>query len=374
MINRGMKKDSKHRLGYFSKTVFTANILAVVALLCSYAAAVVNPQQFWPIAFFGLGFLPILIVNLGFIIYWALRKKRYALISLIPILLGWNLLSQHINFKNSKDKILNKADSNLRVMSFNVLMLKKFSNPKENFKEETLELISTLNPDIICFQEFYSRIKGTKQFTKVIKQEGDFEDYYFEPTSSNDYEGFGPAIFTKRPIINHGSISKNAYGVNKIIYVDIKRDNDTIRIYNVHLRSFSLQDEDKAFVQKSTANLKVNDEESTRRVGRKLKQAFSNRIEQAKSLKSHIDQCPYPSIVMGDFNDTPMSYSVNMIAKEMNNAFFEQGFGWGVTHFGLLPIFQIDYIFCDKRIKVDNYGIIKERLSDHYPIWADLTL
>lgn len=364
---------SSHKLGYFSKTVFTANILAIIALLLSYSASVTNPQQFWFIAFFGLGYLPILIINIGFVFYWLLRKKRYALLSLITILAGWNLMSKHINFKNNNDKIINKADSNLRVMSFNVLMLKKYNNPKDNFKEETLELINTVNPDIICFQEFYSRVKGTKQFTKTIKHEGGFEDYYFETTSSNGYEGFGPAIFTKSPIINHGSIYKNGYGVNRIIFVDIKRDSDTLRIYNVHLRSFSLKDEDKEFVQKSTANLKVNDEESTKRVGRKLKRAFNNRIEQAKSLRDHMDKCPYPYIVMGDFNDTPMSYSVNMISKDMNNAFLEQGFGWGVTHFGLLPIFQIDYIFCDKRIKVDNYGIIKERLSDHYPIWADLT-
>jgi len=362
-----------HKLGYFSKTIFTFNILAALALLLSYSASIINPQQFWPIAFFGLGFLPILLINIGFIIYWLLRKKRYALLSLITILLGWNLLGKHINFKNNKEKIISKIDSNIRVMSFNVLMFKKYNNPKDNFREETLELLQTIDPDIICFQEFYSRLKGSKQFTKAIKRKGDFEDYYFEPTSQNDYEGYGPAIFSKYPIINQGSIYKNGYGINRIIFVDVKRESDTLRVYNVHLRSFALQDEDKEYVQKSTANIKANDEESTKRVGRKLKRAFSNRTEQAKSLRTHMDKCPYPYIVMGDFNDTPMSYSVNLIAKDMNNAFAEQGFGWGVTHFGLLPIFQIDYILCDKRLKIENYGIIKERLSDHYPIWADLT-
>lgn len=363
---------SKNKLGYFSKTVFTANILVVIALLLSYLAAVIDPQKFWVIAFFGLGFLPILLINIGFIVYWILRKKRYALLSLLTILAGWNLLDKHINFKNNNEKIVVKADSNLRVMSFNALMFKNYNNPKVNFREETLELVKTVNPDIICFQEFYSRLRGTKQFTKAIQKEGDFEDYYFEPAFKNDYEGYGPAIFSKDPIINYGVIYKNGYGINKIIFADIKREGDTLRVYNVHLRSFGLQEEDKEFVQKSAANVQVNDEKSTKRVGKKLKRAFSNRSEQAKSLRSHIEACPYPYIVMGDFNDTPMSYSVNLISKGMNNAFQEKGFGWGVTHFGMLPIFQIDYIFCDKQIKVDNYGIIKERLSDHYPIWADL--
>ncbi|MFZ4862499.1 endonuclease/exonuclease/phosphatase family protein [Sphingobacterium sp. Mn56C] len=362
----------RNKLGYFSRTVFTANILAALALLLSYAASFIDPQQFWPIAFFGLAFLPILLINLGFIVYWFLRKKRYMLISLLCILAGWNLLSKHINFKNNNDKMVVKADTILRVMSFNVHLFEKYDNPKATFREETAELVNTVSPDIACFQEFYSRIRGSKQFVKHLLEEANFEDYYFEPASQNDYEGYGQAIFSKFPIINQGTILKNGYGINRIIFADIKREMDTIRIYNVHLRSFALQDEDKDFIQKTASAQQIKDERSTKRVGRKLKRAFTNRSEQAKSLRQHIEQCPYPYIVMGDFNDTPMSYSVNLVGKNMYNAFEEKGFGWGVTHFGMLPLFQIDYILCDRSIRVDNYGIIKERLSDHYPIWADL--
>lgn len=371
-----MSQQSTHRnkLGYFSKTIFFTNILAAIALLMSYSASFINPQDFWIIAFFGLGFLPILIINIGFIVYWLLRKKRYALLSLITILVGWNLFSKHINFQNSKEKLVIKADSNLRVMSFNVHLFKKYNNLKDNFREETIELTKTVNPDIICFQEFYSRLKGSKRFDETLKIKGDFENYYFEPITKNDLEGYGPAIFSKYPIIDRGSLYKNGFGINRIIFVDIKRESDTLRIYNVHLRSFALQEEDKDYVQQSASNATVNDDKSTKRVGRKLKKAFSNRSEQALTLREHIEKCPFPYIVMGDFNDTPMSYSVNLISDGMNNAFQEKGFGWGVTHFGLLPIFQIDYIFSDKRIKVDNYGIIHERLSDHYPIWADLSI
>src|SRR5690606_35249634 len=128
---------------------------------------------------------------------------------------------------------------------------------------------------------------------------------YFEPASQNDHEGYGQAIFSKYPIINRGTILQNEYGINRIIFVDVRREIDTLRIYNVHLRSFALQDEDKEFIQKPTGQ-KVKDEETTKRVGRKLKQAFTHRSEQAKSLRAHIDTSPYPSIVMGDFNDTPM--------------------------------------------------------------------
>lgn len=362
----------KKKLGYFSKTVFTANIFAVLALLLSYGASFIDPQQFWPIAFFGLGYLPILLINLGFIVYWFLRRKRYMLLSLIAIISGWSLLTKHINFKNNNDKILVKTDTTIRVMSFNVHLFQRYDNNKSSFRDETLEFITTVKPDIVCFQEFYSRIRGTRQFTKLLKEQGDFEDYYFEPFEKNDYEGYGQAIFSKYPIINQGTITQHGFGVNRIIFADIKREVDTLRVYNVHLRSFALQDEDKDFIQQP-ASEQVKDEEKTIKLGRKLKRAFTNRSNQAKTLLNHIEEhCPHPYVVMGDFNDTPMSYSVNLVSNKMNNAFAEKGFGWGVTHFGILPIFQIDYIMCDQKIKIDDYGILKEKLSDHYPIWADL--
>lgn len=364
----------KKKLGYFSKTVFTANIFAVLALLLSYGASFIDPKSFWPLAFFGLGYLPILLINGGFIVYWLLRRKRFALVSITAILLGWPLLIKHINFRNDNEKILVKADSVLRVMSYNVHLFQRYDDSKDNFRAETIEFINTLNPDIVCFQEFYSRLRGTKQFTKKLKEKGDFEDYYFEPFQQNDYEGYGQAIFSRYPIINKGTITQNSFGLNRIIFADIKRAGDTIRVYNVHMRSFALQDEDKDFIQKSPSE-QMKNEKQTIRLGRKLKRAFTSRSEQAKTLLNHIqNNCPHRYIIMGDFNDTPMSYSVNLVSKNMLNAFAEKGFGWGVTHFGVLPIFQIDYILADKKLKVNDYGIIKEKLSDHYPIWADLSL
>lgn len=363
----------KKKLGYFSKTIFLVNVLAVIALLLSYSAAYIDPVTFWPLAFFGLGYLPILLVNIGFVVYWLFRKKRYMLLSLIAILGGWNLLNSHINFKNKQEKIVVKADSNIRVMSYNVHLFQMLDDPKDDFKEETIELINSLDPDVVCFQEFYSRLRGTQQFSKILKQRANFEDYYFRPSIANEYEGYGQAIFSKHPIIHSGSITEHGFGINKIVFVDIKRRSDTLRVYNVHLRSFALQDEDKAYIQ-NVGPEHINDEKRNKQVGAKLRTAFTNRSEQAKALREHIESSPYPCIVMGDFNDTPMSYSVNTIGQGMHNAFREQGFGWGVTHHAMIPIFQIDYIFSSKHFTVANYGMLKEKLSDHYPVWADLRI
>jgi len=363
------KNISRKKLGFVSKTVFIANMLAIIALLLSYSAAYINPKSFWPIAFFGLGYLPILLVNVGFVIYWLLRKPKLAIFSLLPILLGWNLMTKHVTFKSKESA---DSSSNLRVMSYNVHLFQPAKNVEENFKSATIDLINDVQPDVICFQEFYSKLKGSNKYTEELKEKCNLSHVYFVPAAQNKHEGYGQAIFSKYPIINSGMISKNEFGVNRIIYADILKDKDTIRIYNVHLRTFALQNEDKEFIQ-NPSNSRDDDRKISRRVGQKLKGAFTHRSNQAESLSDHIQETSLASIVMGDFNDTPMSYSVNLIGQNMLNAFQQKGSGWGVTHYEMLPIFQIDYILCTKQFAVNNYQIVKKKLSDHYPIWADLS-
>lgn len=361
--------SKKKNLGFFSKTMMLANLASIAALLLCYTASFINPKSFWPISFLGLGYLPLLVINFGFIIYWLLRKPKFALLSFVTILLGWNLMSKHITFNHPT----NRLDSSFRVMTYNVHMLEPVIESDKKAKDRFIEIIRSANPDVLCLQEFNSTIRGNQRLSEEIKTAVDFDNYYFAPSQQNDYSAYGQVIFSKYPIINSGLIKKNEYGVNRIIYVDLVRNDDTVRVYNVHLRSFGLQDEEKEFIQNPSTGQGI-EETKTRRVGRKLKGAFEQRSNQAESLFAHMQETQFPKIVLGDFNDTPMSYSVNLIGRNMKNAFQEKGMGWGVTHFEMLPILQIDYIFCDPIFQVHNYQIIKTKLSDHYPIYADLIL
>lgn len=364
------------RIHLFSKFILIANIFAVVSLLLSYLASYSDPSSLWIAPFFGLAYPAILIINVLFVFYWLIRWPRFALISGITILAGWSVILNYIGFReNTAIMVPKSSESFIRIMTYNVHNFKQFGDKNDKFtKDQILNVIRNEQPDVICFQEFFSRKKGEYNFRKYIQEILDTEYYYFKPSTDNGYEAIGMAIFSKFPIVNQGNIqfAKNM-NWNEAIWADLKKGDKTFRVYNVHFQSISFQPEDYQYLQKVRKEIDT-DVESSKKIGGRLKRAFIKRGNQVKMVKSHADSCTIPYIVAGDFNDTPISYTVKTISTGMNNSFREKGSGFGVTYNGAFPNFQIDYIFSSPEFSVKNYLIIDKKLSDHFPVRTDLEL
>ena len=97
---------------------------------------------------------------------------------------------------------------------------------------------------------------------------------------------------------------------------------------------------------------------------------FASRSLQADRVKQHITTSPYPVIVAGDFNDTPVSYTYRKMRRGLRDAFVEAGYGAGFTYRGKYPPNRIDYILYNEEIECNDFDIVKARYSDHYPIIA----
>ena len=54
-----------------NRLVFILNSIAILALLATYAAPYISPDLLWPVAFLGLAFLLVVLVNVIFIIFRA---------------------------------------------------------------------------------------------------------------------------------------------------------------------------------------------------------------------------------------------------------------------------------------------------------------
>ena len=160
---------------------------------------------------------------------------------------------------------------------------------------------------------------------------------------------------------------------NEAIYADLRFQKQTFRVYNVHLQSIKFQPEDYEYLHQVQEDIQT-DMSSSRRIGGRLKRAFIKRSKQVALVKKHTSTCTTPYLLAGDFNDTPVSYTVNQMANGLVNTFKEKGSGLGVTYNGNFPNFQIDYILATPNFGVRNYRIIDKKLSDHFAVRADLEL
>jgi len=367
---------AKSKLTLLDKIILWLNALLALSLLFSYFAAFVDPKTIWEFSFFGLAYPVLLTANLIMIGWWLLRRKWLWLISLGCILCGLSALNNTIGFRASGSDSAKPSDTNnIRVMTYNVHNFKRYgSNNDISTKHEILDIIHQEQPDVICFQEFYSRMHGQYDMRDSIVQITGAGHYYFEPAIYNSTEAIGIAIFSKYDIIDHGLISfTGKASENECIYIDLAKGNKKFRIYAVHLQSIRFDPEDYKYINSITHQGKA-DVSSARRLGSKLKLAFIKRSAQVDKVKADALKCPFPYIIAGDFNDTPTSYAVNFMAKGLKNAFREKGSGIGRTYNGKFPNYQIDYIMASPQFDVASYHVTEKQLSDHYPVRSDLLL
>ena len=154
------------------------------------------------------------------------------------------------------------------------------------------------------------------------------------------------------------------------MYVDMLIHGDTIRVYNLHLESIGFQSSDYQFVEEITKG--QAEQAALRRASssivRKLLRAFNFRSQQTEVVIKSLSECPYPVIICGDFNDTPLSFAYHSISKGLDDAFIQAGFGLGNTFNGKLPPMRIDYILYSPEFEAYDFNVHRIDLSDHFPV------
>lgn len=370
-----VKNKPVKKLHFIDKVVLFFTVLASACILLSLLASLIDPRSYWWLAFFGLAYPPILLANIILVLYWFIRFNKFVFIPLISILLGWSILVKSFNISSTSPHGLKKSSDYLRLMTYNVHSFSGVgANSSKSTRQEILQLIKDEQPDVICMQEFFSRQKGEAAVVDSLKQILHTNYYYRFIVNNINYEGNGIAAFSKFPIVNKGLIQltdKNS--TNQCIFIDVKKANQIVRIYAVHLQSIQFMPEDYQVID-SVSKAEESNIKSYRRIMSKLKNAFLKRSQQVYLVKNHANTSPYPFLIAGDFNDTPASFAVNKMGSGLKNAFQEKGNGFGTTYNGDFPNYQIDYILAHPKFKVINYIVLKKKLSDHYAIRADLLL
>ena len=97
------------------------------------------------------------------------------------------------------------------------------------------------------------------------------------------------------------------------------------------------------------------------------------RAEHVDMLCDLIDETPYEKIVLGDFNDVPMSFVYNKLSDDLIDSFVEQGSGYGYTFRPMYGMLRIDYILHSEGLKSIYYYANEDAdVSDHLPLLVRL--
>ena len=251
----------------------------------SLALPYIPPKSFPLLSIMSLAVPLLLFAHLLFIIYWLLSGiKKQFLLSFLSILLAIGLSFFPYKFK-SKEVV---SGSSFGVMNFNVRLFNKYQwLASAKVPAEIADFIKKEAPEIVTFQEYYDN----KDFNLSYP-------YQYKKLNGRK-KGSGLAIFSKYKIVNSGSLDfENSH--NNAIFIDILRNDDTIRVYNVHLESFGIKPD--------SVDLNL-DETRSRKLIYRLKNSFSKQQDQVEKFLHHRSTCHYKTIISGDFNNTAFSWA-----------------------------------------------------------------
>lgn len=351
----------------FSNAMRIVSIVTIIALCIAYLTPHVHPNHLWILPFFGLAYPLLVVFALLIVIYWFFfRSYKWALVLLFFIGIGYPYVMNLYAF--GKEEInQEKVQTSIRVFSNNVQIFDLYEENKEQkytTRDSIFSYALSQQPDVVCFQEFYSKDNPTPfQTEQLFYQEFgavDFHKRFIYKKVGRQH--FGVIMYSRLPIIAKGEViysSDDETNYNFCIYIDIVKNQDTFRIYNAHLQSFRIS--------------KIEEEENSKKsmikgIISKLRTAYPKRADQAERIVEHIKNSPYPVIVCGDFNDTSVSFVYNQFNSILTDAFLTTGEGIGATYVGKLPAGRIDYIFHSNGLTAENFTIQEHPYSDHRAI------
>lgn len=353
-----MGKLAVYRLGYFLTIVLSFLLLGLSVY--AHFSGHVNPEASMFSAYLSLG-KPFLVAgNALMMLYWLCRWKRWALVSLVALAVNFQYISAMWNPFGGGES---SAYEPLKVLTYNT---HSFGGEITGYSaKEFADIANARSVDIICFQEYAGNGDFTNEDLCVTYSK--FLPYYYTP------EGYSMAIFSRYPI-KQSQVIEFPETNNCAIWADVEVKGKTVRIFNVHMQTTSFDRmRSKAAQARAAAN-----EEGERQIylnyTDNLEANIIERSRQARLVKGVVTATEYPVVLCGDFNDTPGTYTYEMLKGKLKDGFQTAGSGYASTYKGMKNLLRIDYIFHSPALKGTDYETIDFEMSDHNPVLMTLAL
>ena len=295
---------------------------------------------------------------------WRLTSFRWlkSMGPLAVLLVTWPSFSHVFSVGLSQPDVAMSEDS-FEVTTFNVRRLDEFEWLDGDQTRQDIATWLAEQPDgIWCFQEFPKRGKATLRAAGFswLKPR---RRLFTWPREA------GPALASSYPVKDWTTymFEDEDAGQGRVLQADVETPAGLVRVFNVHLQSLHFDHADYDAVEEGPSR------EQGARLWGLITDASKARALQAQELVRRMEESPYPVIVAGDFNDTPMSYAMHTLrGSRAEDTFVAASFGPGGTHLGAIPGLRIDGILADTTLQCvshDTHGVV---LSDHRPVTAVL--
>ncbi len=232
-----------------------------------------------------------------------------------------------------------------------------------------------ISTDIFCFQEIFSTTSSVKQFNSILRANlleelnailTDFRSFYFPTLEGFDVKAnkvdfdllYGQAIFIKKVLkVNKyknyfiyqdksfKTLKKNFSNLSTPLqYIQFTKDYKVFSIFNFH----------------GTAHPAA-------------KKDTPKRLEQSRKVKKIIDKTKGVKILVGDFNLSMYTKSIDIFEKDLLN--LTRKYDIERTRSKLSPFFGkrnfqkfADYAFVSPDVNVLNFEVPDIKISDHLPM------
>lgn len=331
----------------------TISLVAAALLVLAYLSVVIDPAKAWFFTLFGLLYPVVLLLTLVLWL-WSL-VRRSSMRGLLTLVLLPSLFFAGRYYRVYQKEA--EQEPTLKVVSYNVGLFAH--GPKGMDRKVLADSVSRylrgLDADVICLQEFFLPSGMPLDYWLTQHFPGYKAEFYVKTGESGHS---GNLTLSRRRVTDRGKINFE-HSSNLALWTDIKLDSATVRLYNCHFESYNI----------SIPGL-IKKDVDVEKTEQKMRRSITERPKQVSAVLKDVESAPVNSLVLGDFNDIPLSYTYFRLLRGRKDSFVKAGRGFGSTYSILWPMLRIDYILYPSELKAVSYEVEKVKYSDHYPVIA----
>ncbi|MBR9859758.1 endonuclease/exonuclease/phosphatase family protein [bacterium] len=338
--------------------LFLFNLVFVLGLLISYLAPYVDPQDFWPVAFFGLTYKGWLLANVLLLILWLVLKRKIWAYNAIVIVVGIQFLLRDFQFNEAEE-----GEGNFKVMVFNTRVQQVYDG--DNTSQQINDFLVGNDLDVGVLVEWLDK-QGNIDIDAFPYQQ------MVALNTKSDRHRYGLKLVSKYKILRWERIEYPHFSNNVTAFFDLEVGEKIIRVIGTHLQSNNLVASDYSkFIE-----MDFDDEykEHAKNVVSKMRSAMLRRAVQVERILEIVDESPYPVIILGDFNDTPQSFAYQRLKGSRKDAYVTNGSGIGATYLKPFPLLRIDFMLYDPIFDCKSFESSNEIESDHKLLVAEFKI